>query len=246
MSEAKADATYRVGVDIGGTFTDLILVETTSGAITVGKSLTTPTDPSEAVETVLRDALDRSGVEAGAGRARHPRHHPGHQQPDRAEGLEDGAADDQGVPRRRRDRARAPLRPVRHLPGDADAAGAALPAAGGRRAGAGERRGRQAAGPGRPGAAGQGAAGEGDRGDRRLPAPQLRQPDPRAAGRRPDREGRAGDPRLDLLGRGARRSASTSGPARPAPTSTSRPASTGTCATWSSGCGCSASAGSCS
>jgi N-methylhydantoinase A len=64
VSEAKADATYRVGVDIGGTFTDLILVDTTSGAITVGKSLTTPTDPSEAVETVLRDALDRSGVDA--------------------------------------------------------------------------------------------------------------------------------------------------------------------------------------
>jgi N-methylhydantoinase A len=64
VSEAKADATYRVGVDIGGTFTDLILVKTTSGAITVGKSLTTPTDPSEAVEAVLRDALDRSGVDA--------------------------------------------------------------------------------------------------------------------------------------------------------------------------------------
>ena len=64
MSEAKADATYRVGVDIGGTFTDLILVETHSGAITVGKSLTTPTDPSEAVEAVLRDALTRSGVAA--------------------------------------------------------------------------------------------------------------------------------------------------------------------------------------
>ena len=71
MSDAQAGAfdqhaSYRVGVDIGGTFTDLILVETSSGAITVGKSLTTPTDPSEAVETVLRDALDRSGVAAGS------------------------------------------------------------------------------------------------------------------------------------------------------------------------------------
>jgi N-methylhydantoinase A len=70
VSDAKADASdqhasYRVGVDIGGTFTDLILVETASGAITVGKSLTTPTDPSEAVETVLTDALTRSGVDAG-------------------------------------------------------------------------------------------------------------------------------------------------------------------------------------
>ena len=129
MSEAKADATYRVGVDIGGTFTDLILVETTSGAITVGKSLTTPTDPSEAVETVLRDALEpvgRRGRPASSTSSTAPRWSP---TPDRAEGREDGAADHQGVPRRGRDRPRAPLRPVRPLPGDADAAGAALPAA---------------------------------------------------------------------------------------------------------------------
>ena len=75
MSEAKADAIYRVGVDIGGTFTDLILVETTSGAITVGKSLTTPIDPSEAVETVLRDALISSGVESA--QVEHVIHGPG-------------------------------------------------------------------------------------------------------------------------------------------------------------------------
>ena len=95
MSEAKADATYRVGVDIGGTFTDLILVETATGAMTVGKSLTTPTDPSEAVETVLRDALLRSGVEAAQVERDHSRDHPGHEQPDRAQRLQDGAADDQ-------------------------------------------------------------------------------------------------------------------------------------------------------
>ena len=43
----------RVGVDIGGTFTDLILVDDATGAFTVGKTLTTPDDPSRAVETVL-------------------------------------------------------------------------------------------------------------------------------------------------------------------------------------------------
>ncbi len=53
---------YRVGVDIGGTFTDLILVDDESGAFTVGKSLTTPNDPSQAVEDVLRDALERAQV----------------------------------------------------------------------------------------------------------------------------------------------------------------------------------------
>jgi N-methylhydantoinase A len=57
-----ADGSYRVGVDIGGTFTDLILVDDETGGFSVGKALTTPTDPSEAVETVLRDALERGGI----------------------------------------------------------------------------------------------------------------------------------------------------------------------------------------
>ena len=48
MSEAKAGATYRVGVDIGGTFTDLVLLA--GGRVAaVGKALTTPGDPSLAV-----------------------------------------------------------------------------------------------------------------------------------------------------------------------------------------------------
>src|ERR1051325_2711174 len=51
---------YRVGVDIGGTFTDLILIDDTSGELTVGKVLTTPSDPSQAVADVLQDALQRS------------------------------------------------------------------------------------------------------------------------------------------------------------------------------------------
>jgi len=55
---------YRAGVDIGGTFTDLILVDEDTGEFTVGKALTTPTDPSIAVETVLADALDRAAVKA--------------------------------------------------------------------------------------------------------------------------------------------------------------------------------------
>src|SRR5215204_4667147 len=55
---------YRVGVDIGGTFTDLILIDDTTGDLTVGKVLTTPTDPSVAVAEVLREALERSQAKA--------------------------------------------------------------------------------------------------------------------------------------------------------------------------------------
>src|SRR5829696_968765 len=56
---------YRVGVDIGGTFTDLILLDDRSGRFTISKSLTTPGDPSEAIETVLADALERAAAGAG-------------------------------------------------------------------------------------------------------------------------------------------------------------------------------------
>jgi N-methylhydantoinase A len=54
--------TVRVGVDIGGTFTDLILIDDATGQVTVGKVLTTPHDPSTAVADVLSDALARAGA----------------------------------------------------------------------------------------------------------------------------------------------------------------------------------------
>ena len=55
---------YRVGADIGGTFTDLIVVDTETGEFAIGKTLTTPHDPSVAVETVLKDVLSASDISA--------------------------------------------------------------------------------------------------------------------------------------------------------------------------------------
>src|SRR6266536_3314256 len=55
---------YRVGIDIGGTFTDMLLVGEDGGAV-IGKTLTTPGDPSLAVENALRPALDNGAVKAG-------------------------------------------------------------------------------------------------------------------------------------------------------------------------------------
>lgn len=40
---------YKLGVDIGGTFTDLVLIHEETGAIYIDKVLTTPADPSQAV-----------------------------------------------------------------------------------------------------------------------------------------------------------------------------------------------------
>src|SRR2546423_1794098 len=52
----------RIGVDIGGTFTDLVVFDDSSGSFAVGKTLTTPRDPSQAVETLVLEALEREGV----------------------------------------------------------------------------------------------------------------------------------------------------------------------------------------
>src|SRR5215216_986617 len=53
---------YRVGVDIGGTFTDLILIDDETGDLTVGKVLTTPSDPSQAVADVLGETIARTNT----------------------------------------------------------------------------------------------------------------------------------------------------------------------------------------
>jgi N-methylhydantoinase A len=45
-----SDNYYRLGCDIGGTFTDFVLLNDQSGELAVHKCLTTPKDPSDAVE----------------------------------------------------------------------------------------------------------------------------------------------------------------------------------------------------
>jgi N-methylhydantoinase A len=57
---------YRLGVDIGGTFTDLTLVDEQSGTLLTGKTLTSPADPSEGVIAGLHRLLTRNDVPADA------------------------------------------------------------------------------------------------------------------------------------------------------------------------------------
>ncbi|MFQ5426716.1 MAG: hydantoinase/oxoprolinase family protein, partial [Gaiellales bacterium] len=52
----------RLGIDIGGTFTDLTLLDDVSGEIVLNKALTTPDDPSVAVEQVASEALDQANA----------------------------------------------------------------------------------------------------------------------------------------------------------------------------------------
>jgi 5-oxoprolinase (ATP-hydrolysing)/N-methylhydantoinase A len=49
MHEDRQQSTYRFGFDIGGTFTDFVLIDAASGRISTYKTLTTPHNPSQAV-----------------------------------------------------------------------------------------------------------------------------------------------------------------------------------------------------
>jgi N-methylhydantoinase A len=53
---------YRAGVDVGGTFTDVIVVNDETGGFAIGKTLTTPSNPSEAIETALSETLQKAGA----------------------------------------------------------------------------------------------------------------------------------------------------------------------------------------
>jgi N-methylhydantoinase A/oxoprolinase/acetone carboxylase beta subunit len=52
----------RLGVDVGGTFTDLVLVDDASGAATLNKLPTTPDDPSQGVIEGALEVCDMAGV----------------------------------------------------------------------------------------------------------------------------------------------------------------------------------------
>ncbi len=53
---------YRLGFDIGGTFTDFVLIDGATGAVHSYKTLTTPSDPSQAVREGWTVLLDRVGI----------------------------------------------------------------------------------------------------------------------------------------------------------------------------------------
>lgn len=56
---------YRLGIDVGGTFTDLALLHDESGAFVVGKVPSTPADPSEGILTGITQILTEAGVSPG-------------------------------------------------------------------------------------------------------------------------------------------------------------------------------------
>ena len=55
----------RIGVDVGGTFTDFVLIDDHRQLIFLEKQLTTPRDPSLAIISGIEVLLDRAGIDVG-------------------------------------------------------------------------------------------------------------------------------------------------------------------------------------
>ena len=53
---------FKLGIDVGGTFTDFVLLSEEDGNMAIGKTLTTPADPSQAVINGSQNILKRNGV----------------------------------------------------------------------------------------------------------------------------------------------------------------------------------------
>ena len=56
------DSGYRISIDIGGTFTDGILVNTETGDVTTSKVLTTPSDPSQGFISAVRRLMEHGAA----------------------------------------------------------------------------------------------------------------------------------------------------------------------------------------
>src|SRR5579863_6496254 len=56
--------TWRVGVDSGGTFTDVCLFDEASGRVEVWKVSSTPDDPSRGIADGVAESVDRVHIEA--------------------------------------------------------------------------------------------------------------------------------------------------------------------------------------
>ena len=54
----------RLGVDVGGTFTDLVFYDDETGSVTVAKGSTTPTSPDEGVVNVVTEAVESGRLAA--------------------------------------------------------------------------------------------------------------------------------------------------------------------------------------
>ena len=60
--DARTLSDWRLAIDIGGTFTDVVLLDAISGRVVVDETLTTPAAPLDGVRTGVRRLLATAGV----------------------------------------------------------------------------------------------------------------------------------------------------------------------------------------
>ena len=70
---------FRIGIDTGGTFTDIVAVDTGSGAMRVTKVASTPANPAVGLVRGVAAILATAGATAAGRREPRPRHHRRHQ-----------------------------------------------------------------------------------------------------------------------------------------------------------------------
>ncbi len=129
-----------VGIDTGGTFTDLVVLDPDTGLIDSLKTSSMPSSPGQAIV----NALDEGGVPAAEVGVVHPRDDRGDERADRADGVQGRVRDHEGVRGHALHPADQPQGAIRPALAQAGAArGEPPPVPRGRRAP--ERRGRDAA-----------------------------------------------------------------------------------------------------
>ncbi len=66
MTEPRngGESAYRIGIDVGGTFTDVVLIDNSTGEVSVAKLLNRHDDRAETVVQAVERLLDRAGVAA--------------------------------------------------------------------------------------------------------------------------------------------------------------------------------------
>ena len=112
-----------IGIDVGGTFTDLVAVDA-QGRVTLAKAASTPGDQSLGVMDGLDRLAEALGLDRAAMLARHrahrPRHHGRDQRAARAQGRQGRPADHRGPSRHHRDARGAEGRPLQSAPAAAE------------------------------------------------------------------------------------------------------------------------------
>ena len=133
-SSAWPTATYRVGVDIGGTFTDIVAARRRRRASTPRRSPRASTTTRARSSRVSRDLFAETGIDRQRDRRDPPRHDGRVQRDPRAQGRARRPDHHQGLPRRAGDPHAADAAALRPRLDEAAAAGRALSAPRGRRA----------------------------------------------------------------------------------------------------------------